>query len=470
MDALTQAYEAWNNMATFRRRRQRYKNFTYGRQWDDIVQDPDTGRRTTERELLSRYGRPPLTNNLIRQLIKSVIGRFRQSRNDNEYPDSSPEIKETKEQLRGIHRAHQLDEADSRLLEEFLISGVAVQRVGNASEERREELVANVNPNRFFIGAVSDPRCRDIEIIGMLHDYLPEEAVIRWGGRKRRGAMDMLEKMRNLTSGYSSGFQKDDEFYYGRKGHIRVIETWRKEAIEYFLVHDPEEGTLRLTEASRERELNAENRRRRQESRKPLNLSWRLEQRWTGRWFLPDGTLLESRVEEEHPFVVRLYPLIDGEIHSLVEDVIDQQKYVNRLVNLLDRMMASAAKGALLYPVDALPEGCDFNDILRQWSSTEGVVLYKSCPGDAAPKQLSTSVGDIGAKDLLKVEMELFKEISGVGDTLSPRTLGSGVGAERYAMELKNASLSIRDIIDTFVSMLDLRDLRLLKLKNSQLK
>ena len=50
-----------------------------------------------------------------------------------------------------------------------------------------------------------------------------------------------------------------------------------------------------------------------------------------------------------HPFVFKLYPLTDGEVHSMVEDVIDQQKYVNRLITLVDHIMGASAKGALLY-------------------------------------------------------------------------------------------------------------------------
>ena len=51
---MDKALEAWMACAELRARRERYKRFTYGRQWDDPVRDPDTGKVTTEREVLSR--------------------------------------------------------------------------------------------------------------------------------------------------------------------------------------------------------------------------------------------------------------------------------------------------------------------------------------------------------------------------------------------------------------------------------
>ncbi|MDE5934817.1 MAG: hypothetical protein K2G95_03505, partial [Muribaculaceae bacterium] len=87
---MERAAEAWNACSELRQRRERYKRFTYGRQWDDAVTDPDTGRITTEREILSRDGRPPLTNNMIRQLVKCVVGRFRLYRHKDCLVDTSP--------------------------------------------------------------------------------------------------------------------------------------------------------------------------------------------------------------------------------------------------------------------------------------------------------------------------------------------------------------------------------------------
>ena len=43
----------------------------------------------------------------------------------------------------------------------------------------------------------------------------------------------------------------------------------------------------------------------------------------------------------------KAYPFIDGEIHSFVADVIDQQRYTNRLITLNDWVIRASAKGVL---------------------------------------------------------------------------------------------------------------------------
>lgn len=81
---------------------------------------------------------------------------------------------------------------------------------------------------------------------------------------------------------------------------------------------------------------------------------------WQHTWLTGEGDVLLSAVmaEEASPeLVVRCYPMLDGRVHSLVQDLLGQQRYVNRLVTLLDEVLRYSAKGALLFPTDQLPEG-----------------------------------------------------------------------------------------------------------------
>ncbi|MDE5572993.1 MAG: hypothetical protein K2I94_04475, partial [Muribaculaceae bacterium] len=74
----TAAVEAWRRLSGLRANRERMKNYAYGRQWNDRVIDPITGESMTEGEMARvATGRDPLTNNLIRQMVKTIIGRFR---------------------------------------------------------------------------------------------------------------------------------------------------------------------------------------------------------------------------------------------------------------------------------------------------------------------------------------------------------------------------------------------------------
>ena len=72
----TAALHAWQQAATLRAHRTRLKNYTYGNQWADPVRD-DTGNWTTEGQMIAASGRKPLTNNLIRRMVKTIVGRYR---------------------------------------------------------------------------------------------------------------------------------------------------------------------------------------------------------------------------------------------------------------------------------------------------------------------------------------------------------------------------------------------------------
>ena len=69
------ARDAWLAAGDFRRRRDRFKRYTYGDQWSDKICDGPWLR--SEREQIYLSGKQPYTNNLIRQLVKTVVGRFR---------------------------------------------------------------------------------------------------------------------------------------------------------------------------------------------------------------------------------------------------------------------------------------------------------------------------------------------------------------------------------------------------------
>ena len=73
---LERARECWRRGAEFRSRRERCKRFTYGEQWSDRLQDA-FGNSVKEEEMMLSQGNMPLTNNLIRRLVRNVLGVFR---------------------------------------------------------------------------------------------------------------------------------------------------------------------------------------------------------------------------------------------------------------------------------------------------------------------------------------------------------------------------------------------------------
>jgi hypothetical protein len=158
-----------------------------------------------------------------------------------------------------------------------------------------------------------------------------------------------------------------------------------------------------------------------------------------------------------------MYPLIDGEIHSLVEDVIDQQKYVNRLITMLEHMMSMSAKGVLLFPVDAVPEGFTWRDIRKVWASADGVLPYSERDCDAKPEQIVGRPNDLGAYDMINLQMKLFEYVSGVNGSLQGRHQTGQNSSSLYNSEVENGEIAISDLLSAFSTFVGERN-RMLQL------
>lgn len=149
--------------------------------------------------------------------------------------------------------------------------------------------------------------------------------------------------------------------------------------------------------------------------------------------------------------------MTDGEVHSFVEDVIDQQRYVNRLITLIDHIMSSSAKGALLFPIESFVEELGWDAVVRNWSNPDGIIPYYG-NGGLKPEQLTPKSGTAGAGDLLALEMKMMEQISGVSGALQGQMPTSVTSATTYNNSIENASIALLDIFETFRSFRDARN------------
>ncbi len=430
-DILSAASKAFDRLAPFRASRLRFKQFTFGQQWDDLI-TTQSGRRMTEGEFAAQAGRMPLTNNMINRLVKTIVGHFR-SRDDtkgNPADDSR----------------NRIEELDSRMLEEFLVSGCAVQKVVNEKRPAGTGVwVDNVAPDRFFCNEIRDPRAIDLEIIGMIHDWSLPETIGRFCGGSRAAA----EEIHRL---YASHSASTSAFLTSREaGRCRVIEVWTLEAAERLRCHDPLTASLYCASPSRESEISAMNRRRAKRGQPKIQIRYEFTTAWIGRFLSPEGYVLKEITAERHPFAVKFYPLLDGEIHPFVEGLIDQQKYINRLITLIDNMMASSAKGVLLFPEDEISDQLDWDDVRKIWASYDGVLPYNPMPGSPGPRQIVTNPATGGAYELVNLEMKLFDRAAGVGESLQGRIIGgTGNSASLFDAQTRNAIAALADIFGAF--------------------
>jgi len=456
LQILLDAYHAWMRCASLRESRARNKRFTYGDQWSDMFTDRD-GDTMTDRERVVRNGTQPLTNNLLRQLVRTVVGRYRSQVIDAVVP-ADKQVAQAVEKL-------QLDELDSRALEEFLISGCAVQRIETRAILGKNRLcVDNVNLNQFFIDSVHDPRGKDCHLLGQLHDLTMAELLQRVAGGSRRRAQwvrrlyseQVGQRIAALTTSIGADAVQGSGFWNAAGAHCRAIEVWKLESREVLVCHNRRTARLTVVPLSQSRDV----KRVRQDP--DMVTRWDVQTQWVCRWFSPMGDLLATCLAPAqhgmHPFVTKFYPLIDGEVHSFVEGAIDQQKQVNRLITMANHVMEASAKGVLLFPETALPDGFTWGDVRRAWTNAGGILPYDPRESDARPEQIVTNGGNLGAYDMIQLQMRLLEQVSGVSGAMQGHTGLGGNSASLYKAQSQNAVIALTDLFDTFTAFRNKRN------------
>jgi hypothetical protein len=386
-----------------------------------------------------------LTNaNLIRQLLKSIIGRYRYIRNGSDLAlDGSGDV-----------------ERDCRALEEFLISGLVIQKL---SKHNAKIVASNVSPANIFFSRFMKADAEDCILIGMLHDMTPSEIY-------RRFSMGQEERLRQLIDIY----EREPEVYGVEIGsysevafdspsmaeHRRVIEVWVKGMETGIVCHDPLDGSYTEHKYSRSEAeyIKQTNKVRKERGLAEMVYYVRTRDVWHGYYLSPKGDLLGEahRIGDRHPFVLKAYPLIDGEIHSMVEDVLGQQIYVNKLIRLHDTVLENSAKGALLFPAEQLPDGFSWRDLRKLWSNPGSIIPYKRTSKGVMPQQVQASGKVSGATDMLELQLRLFDEVAGVSSLL--RGNSNERGAEALKREAENTSICMLDILSSFYTFTYQRD------------
>lgn len=476
-DILMEAQYYWNMMEDFRKDRERNKRYTYGYQWDDkICVD---GKMMTEEEYIKSQGNVPLKNNLIRRLVKSVLGVYRsqmkeptctaRDRDEQKLGETMSTILQCNMQL------NRMSEVYARTMEEFLISGFIVHRKSYGWRNGKEDCWTDyVQPNNFFIdNNMRDFRGWDVSVIGEVHDisfgqlceqfassaedYRRLRDIYKWAARKEYIA----------SYAESFGYSRLDNYdfmFTSEPGRCRVIEVWRKEQKPRYRCHDYQNGDIfKIDEEDYYKSVVAVNEERMKMAKSvgmpeedvPLiKATWFVDDYWYFYYLSPFGDILkegETPYEHgSHPYVFKAYPFIDGEIHSFVADVIDQQRYTNRLITLYDWIMRASAKGVLMMPDDCLPDGVSIDDIAESWTEFNGVIVYKPSKSGRVPEQVANNSTNIGIAELLNMQLKFFEDISGVTGALQGKPGFSGESAAHFNQQTQNATMTLLDLLESF--------------------
>ncbi len=476
-DILLQAQYCWNNLDSFRKERDRNKKYTYGDQWSDYITGDD-GKQIKESDYIKSQGSVPLKNNLIRRLVRTVMGVYR-----GQSKEPTCTARDRDEQRLGEtmsialqcnYQLNRMQEVNGRTFEEFLISGAAFQKESYGWRNNKMDCWTDIVSSNhiFFDSAMKDVRHWDCSFIGEIHDITFEELCAQFakGPNDYQKLKDIYTRASNRE--YLQSFA--EKFGKGRLENIdflnpyditmcRVIEVWRKEQKPRFRCHDYLNGDYYKDEISNEKNIIAENNSRIREGLEAgmdkdeiplIEYEWFMDDYWYFRFLTPFGQVLSEGEtpfkHKSHPYVLKLYPFIDGEVHSFVADVIDQQRYVNRLIMLNDWIIKSSAKGVLLFPEEMLPEDMTMEDVAEEWARFDGVIAYKPKPGTVAPQQIASNSTNIGTHEMLQLQMNLMEDVTGVTGALQGKPGYSGTSAALYSQQMQNASSSLLDLLESF--------------------
>lgn len=487
-DLILQARAYWESLEEFRSRRARSRDY-YRNKPQEIYVDPETRQIVKEDDQVKNEGRIPYKMNMIRPIVKNLIGQYRSNqtqrmafprhREDNEAADMMTEA------LRYVGDVNRIEGVDAEQLEESLISGMYGWRQvfrWNPNLNRCEVAVDPIHPSRIFFNRdLMDKRMNDLRFIGEIIDMSMDEVVSLFA--KNEADEEYLRELyRGTARDYmytpqSSGFDNVDNIYFDQCADpnlCRVVCVWKREYRWTRFIHDRATATYEPTDLS-DKDIAELNMRRNIEALvvgmpppEKIELDKRYEPIWKAYFLTPEGIVLYKGDtpywHESHPYTLGLASFLDGDIWGLVEDIIDPQRLINRITIAIDYMFGASAKGILMIPEDAIPEGMTIDDFANEWSKFNGVIKFKAKPGMELPKQIVANAIPAGMFNWMGMMQGMMKDVSGVQGPSTGDEPNAGTPASLYNQQVVQAQTTNRDYFDNFFDTRKQRDFKTIQL------
>ena len=486
-ELLQRCWQAWNNLEAVRMTRDRAKRYCYGDQWGDTVRVYKNGYYydMTEREYLKRKGSVPLSNNVMVSILNTLVGMYAKQGTEPVCFARTRSSQSLSDMMSATMQCNwqntQMEDLLKHALEDYLIGGVMVCR--ETYEDRTQEIEDSwtdyIEPNYVFWEGGSDPRHLDLSLIGVLHDESVNDLYKKFAREEYGLSIDDLNRIFDIDpdNSQTEGTMHNDTNDLSnisfdipsKRGHyVRVIEAWTTETKYRYQCYDPiatnESDAYFRIECDDKvliAELNAKNVERKKqydlmgvppEDRAYITAKKVADKYWYYTFMAPDGTVLcrgETPYDfKSHPFTVKFYPYVNGEIHPFMGNVIDQQRYINRLIIMNDMAIRSSAKGLMFVPTQVL-DGMTPDEFAEQATEYDGIMFYtpKATLPNSRPDVITSNAVNLGTNELLQIELNLMREVSNVSGALQGKTPTAGTSASRYAQESQNASTSLYSIL-----------------------
>ena len=483
-ELLLACQDMYDRLRTTRGKMIRSINYLLGRQWEDRILDPDglyTNQTIKEEDYIRRQGKVPLKYNIMNKSKKSIVGLYRQNKGEPVAIAHDRDEQKLGEMMtiamQYVCDINKVPELNARLLESAFCTGLFVRSCyfrHNSERQMSDVDIQNENPfMMFFNSDVQDHLMRDITTIGAIRDLSMDELVSAFAKTEAeaKALVDEYRDVLNQKVTFLDAFDKnrhgtESDFLVTKdKTKCRVIEVWNKESERCYYVHDRAKGTEYYAPLTDRASFLAENERRKAEmvslgysedNASLIEFEWFVRKFWYFRYLTPTGRCIsegESPFEHgSHPFTIGAYPLLNGEIYSPAEELIDIQRGINRRLSQIDFLIQNSAKGVLMCPVDAVPDDMSYKQFAQEYTRNGGVLFYKAKAGIDMPKQITSASVSAGELEVVKLYMQLNDEISGINGALQGQKPTSNTPAARYAQEAQNSSINIEDFIGWFNS------------------
>ena len=493
LQMLDRFHKYYDSLQDFRKNRERCKNYYFGDQLSDKVPDPQGCGFVSEEELMKRQGITPMSLNIIRKAVKAVLGVYCQS---NFEPLAI--ARDRDEQKLGemmsvameyVYQNQNLPEINTRGCEEFLLSAMPGFRVGfdiNQERKNSDVVVSLIDDNRIgFDPNTTGQYFENISCIGYLHDMSIGEVLAKFAHSPAETAQirQIYKDCEKQYSVIGQTFSKDtrrsqiDFFRPLQPEQCRVIEIWTKEPFYSFYCHDTAKGEQYFVSTVEEQNIIAENNRRilemvqaggTAEDAALIDYEFKIEEKWVVRYLAPTGYVLRQEetpyAHGSHPFVIGAFPLVDGEIHSFVEDAINPQRMTNRLLSRIEYQRMNDIKGLFVVNKKIREKSnVTLDEIAATITSPAGVVELDWENGEEPFKQYHSTSSKQDDVQMLGQYMSLLNEITGAHGAMRGEQAKSGTPSSLYAQETQNANNNIADMMQWYNGLIRKRDYKIMQ-------
>lgn len=490
----------WSQLDAKRREHERFMRYMAGDQWSDYVQDPDNpGKVVQEKVLISRTGITPITNNIIQEFVRNILGQMLSNKYQTVVKARRDEDSEAADMLTNTVQAcldlNQNSTLDINHLIVLLSMGISWGKITYTAWDERNDTdgrIYFVNQNRISWNQdCEDPRLFDLRRICELHDYTLNELLANFAQtpaderelRKLYPSVEARNGMRETMNDTAKNTLGSLDFWQNTAelNKCRVIEVWQKLGRWVLWVHDRATTDLPTEYLDDfdgvEREADAENNRRIAQAQAVgidftdvedslVEYERHYEEYWHVKFLTPHGVcLLETETpykHQQHPYVFAALPIVDGMPKPLLSDLVEMQRNINRQRTMLDAIIAGSAKNTLFIPEESLGD-MDLRDYAEEIQKINGVVKFKAKPGIPLPQFLSRNSTNIGIWDILNFDMQQAKEISGLTGALQGQAARAGTPSSLYMQQAQNALLNFVLLFDRMNEFFTKRDEKLLR-------